>query len=458
MQQTFGGVFRWVARPWALGALVLGCGGGDDSTADQAKFPLLPGIGEDASADYTMIDVEWREGTRVLDDVPAVQAALLRSDSEAGTLVFDPAFSSLDPVQVGDAALIGGVGIYRILGRESTAEGEVLQVGDAALTDLVENGTFAWRKSFLSADDTTKYGLGNGEDEATTIRSLRQPLIGPDGVNFSQSLSGIQVDFTMTPVTDRSLEMSLRGQYGDGPAKLSVKLSGKLRALTNETLIQIDGHSLTNFRAVTSDLEGNMTVEAEAAALGNVDTTVKVPARITLPIVLGGIPFHIDLGGAVELSSTLNTKGTAKFKGSSRFSGGGGIEYENGNLSLINSLEQSDMSLDDSSLSSNITVGLRVSSVFPELGIGIGVQQVSATAFLRFKTEVLSNLEIQQRLEFLGPLPTADTETKFCLTGKVGIGATFGGSAKFLGFDIADKEVPIWTQYGDEAKSGAGCQ
>jgi len=436
------------------------CGGDEKGqTEPESGFALTPGLGEDAAGDYTMFDVAWRPDARILDDVSEVQAALVRADSETGTLVFEPGFAGLDQLSVGDAALLGGVGIFRIMARESTAEGERLSVTEAALTDVIEDGTIGWKQSFLSAADDAKYGLDGAEDEATIIRSLRQPLLGPDGLKFSQSIGAFQVDFQMTPVSDRTLDMSLTGKYGEGPASLSVKLAGKLRALTNETLIVIEGSSLTNFRAETTQMEGAMTVEAEASALGNVGQTVQVPARIALPIVLGGIPFHIDLGGAVELASTLNSKGTAKFKGSARFSGGGGVEYKDGRLRLIDSVEEAEMKLDDSSLSSNVTVGLRVTSVFPEIGIGIGVQKaVSGNAFLRFKTEVLSNLEIQQRLEFLGPLPVADTETKTCLTGSVGIGATYGGSATLLGISIVDSEVPIWTRFGEERKSGAGCE
>ena len=451
-------IIGWKAGLGTLPLLVLtACGGGGGQ--EQSAAGPGPELAESPADDATTFDVEWREDAHIAADVPAVQAALVRADSEAGQLVFKPGFAGLDGVAEGDAVLLGGVGVYRVMGRESTAEGELLNVVDAPLTDVIENGTIRWRKSFLSAADDQKYGLGVGENETTTIRSLRQALVGPDGLSFSQSVSGFQIDFKMKPVLDRTLDMSLTGQYGQGPANIKVKLAGNLRALTNETLIVIEGRSLTDFRCETSRLEGTMKVEAEASALGNLEQKVKVPARYSLPIVLGGIPFHIDLGGAVDVASTLNTKGTASFKGTAQFTGGGGVAYSNGHWTTINSLEQSDLKLDDASLSSNATIGLRVTLTFPEVGIGVGVQQVSANAYLRFKTEVIANLDIKQRLLFLAGLPVApNTETEHCLTSTVGIGSTYGGAATFLGIQVFDSEQPIWTLYAPDKKTGPACE
>ena len=70
----------------------------------------------------------------------------------------------------------------------------------------------------------------------------------------------------------------------------------------------------------------------------------------------------------------------------------------------------------------------------------------------------IANLEIRQQLQFLPGLPVVNTDTEHCLSGKVGVGATYGGNATFLGIQVFDSEQPIWTKYGEESKSGPGCE
>ncbi len=454
------GVGRWAARlPATLLALtaLVGCGGGDEGGGggdDEGG-----GLTEDPSTDASTFDVEWREDAVIVDDVTAVQQALVRMDYAAGTLVFDPGFSGLAQLSVGNAALIGGVGIFRILDRQETAEGVELSVEDAALTDVIADGTIAFRKSFLSVPDADKIGLGEGEDETTLIRSLRQPLSIADGLSYSGTVGGLQVDFSLTPRGDRTLDMKLDGKYGSGAARFNANLTGQLRGLTTDVSIQIEASSLTAYRIETSQIDGEVAVQADATALGSIGQTIQVPARVALPIVLGGIPFHIDIGGAIEVASTLTTRATAQFKGKAKFQGAVGLDISRGQVSVNDTTLQSEMSFDDATLSSDVTAGLRVTLVFPEVAVGVGMQQaLSANGFVRFKTETVSNLVIQERNAVLLPVPITSTETRYCLEGSVSVGATYGGNATFLGVTLAEAEVPLATLFGETSRSGEACE
>ncbi|HWO10965.1 MAG TPA: hypothetical protein VNN80_15830 [Polyangiaceae bacterium] len=442
---------RWLAAVTL--SLLAGCGGGESEDASEG------GVTEDPASNTTTFDVTWREDAVVVDDVAAVQNALVRADYATGTLVFDSGFSAMDRFSVGDATLIGGVGIFRIMGVQETAEGTALNVEEASLTDVIEDGTIAFRRSFLSAADDEKVGLGDGADETTAIRSLRQGLTLADGLKYNGNVGGVQLDFSLTPQGNRTLDMSLQGNYGNGPAKLSARLAGTLRGLTTDVDIRVEARSLTAYRVETSQIDGDVTIEASAAALGNIEETIRVPARVALPVVVGGIPFHIDIGGGFELASSLNTQGTAEFKGKAKFRGAVGLDISAGSVSVNDTTLESETSFDSGTLSSNVTVGLRVTLIFPEVALGIGMQQaVSASGFIRFKTEAISNLTVQQRTAVLLPVPVVGGETRSCLESSVSVGATYGGDAKFLGITLAEGELPLATLFGKTERNGDGCE
>jgi hypothetical protein len=441
-------------------AVQVNCGAGSDSVASHDSGGAASGgLSEDASSDYETFDVLWREGAIVQDDLQAVQAALVSADYAKGMLVFDPRLAGLDALEVGDVALFGGIGIFRIVGRESSDLGVRLSVEEAPLTDVIEQGTIAFRQSFLSGPDDEKVGLGSGQDETNAIRQLREPLLDPGGLRYSGTVSGLQLDFSLIPSASRTLDMKLDGHYGAGAAKIDLKLTGTLRGVTTDAFIQIDKHSLTAYRVETSEIDGDLSIEADATALGQIEQTISVPARIALPVVLGGIPFHVDLGGAVEVVSTLTTQATAKFKGKAQFKGAVGINFSAGQLTLNDSMLEGETTFDAGTLSSDVTAGLRITGIFPEVGIGVGLAQLaSGNAFVRFKTEALANLEIEQRTAVLLPVPVIDTETKHCLEASISVGATYGGNAKFVGITVAEGELPLATLFGEKNRNGDGCE
>jgi hypothetical protein len=439
----------WLAAT-ALTALA-GCGGAEGENGG--------GITEDPASDTTTFDVTWRDDAVIVDDVGAVQSALVSADYAAGKLVFDSGFSAMDRFAVGDAALIGGVGIFRILGLEETEGGTQVSVEEAPLTDVIEDGTISFRRSFLSARDENKVDLGAGGDETTAIRSLRQGLSITGGVDYSGTASGLALDFSLRPQGDRTLAMKLNGTYAVGQSNLALVLDGKLRGVTTDVYVAINRRTLTSYRVETSQIDGDVTIDASAAALGDVNTKIKVPARLSLPVVLGGIPFRVDLGGGVEVASTLNAEGTAKFQGKASFRGAVGLDISAGSVSVNDTTLTSETSFDSGSLSSNITVGLRVQLIFPEVAIGIGMEQAaSASGFIRFKTEAVSNLTIQQRNAVFLPVPVLSNETRSCLEASVSVGATYGGEAKFLGKTVAESEIPLATIFGEKRRTGDGCE
>lgn len=98
--------------------------------------------------------------------------------------------------------------------------------------------------------------------------------------------------------------------------------------------IRIEASSLTAYRVETSQIDGDVAVTCSATALGNINQTIRVPARVALPVILGGIPFRIDIGGALEIGSTLTTRATAEFEGNAKSQGAVGLDISRGQVSV----------------------------------------------------------------------------------------------------------------------------
>jgi hypothetical protein len=425
--------------------LLAGCG---------SDGPSAPTTNEDAALDYTTFDVEWREGAVVLDDLAEVQRGLVAAHHEAGQFVFAPDFSGLAALQVGSVALIGGVGIFRVLSRTSTELGEQIDVETALLTDIIENGTIAWRRSFVTSPDDAKIGLGIDEDEAQTIRQLRQPLGAYE--NGKLDYSGKLGDFDTTFKLERKnagLDFALSAKYAAGGAVGNAAATGTVRGLTNETNIEINASELTVFTVRFLNVEGDVTIEAGGVELGVLDKKFQIPARLSLPVTVYGIPFRVDLGGSFEWSSTLTVNTSAIFKGSTKFKGGVGARFRDGEVDYLATFDTSEVTLGKREHVGTVTAGMGFLLNFPEISFGIGYPKaIDASAAFKFKSEMLSNFAL--RYGPAGPVPVI---TGNCMTSKVNFGATLVGKVAAIGVTLAEKEVALFSKLGQEQKRGEAC-
>ena len=430
-----------------------GCGSGDGGAGEK---PGSPGITEDPSRDFTTFDVRWREDAVVLNTLSEVQRTLVRADYEAGELVFSNDFAGLEQLEVGRSALIGGVGIFRVLGREDVEDGVLVSVEPGVLTDVVEEGTIAWRRSFVSAANDERLGLGIGEDEADSIRTLREPLGSYQGgtLEYKGNIAGFETTFKLEPVENGLDFVATSKQDAAGSSIASAVVKGKLRGLTNETSIVISARTLSTFAVRFLDVDGEVEIEAGAVELGILDTKVEIPARLSLPFLVGGIPFRVDLGGSIEWASTLQTTCSAIFRGRATFKGGVGARLEDGEVTPLATFERAEVEMGKREHVGTIEAGLGLVMSFPELAVGLGTPKkvAAAEALFRFKTEAISNFSLEYGAA--GPAPVI---TGNCMTSRTNFGATLSGELSMLGLTLAAREVPLFSKFGEEKKSGNAC-
>jgi hypothetical protein len=444
------GVGRYVALLSLLLSTVSGCGSdGSNGESDEA------GTTEDPARDFTTFDVKWREDAAVLQEVSEVQRALVRADYEKGEFVFSSEFAGLEQLELGRFALLSGVGIFRIMGLEDVEDGVLVTVEPGVLTDVIEEGTIAWRRSFVSAADDTKLGLGIGESEADSVKSLRQPLGSYEQgrLEYSGNIAGFDTTFELERLDDVLSFKATSKQESGGNSIANAVVKGKLRGLTNETSIVISARTLSEFTIKFLNVDGEVEFEAGAVELGILDTKVQIPARLSLPVVIGGIPFRIDAGGSLEWASTLQANCSAIFQGRTKFRGGVGARLEDGNVTPLATFESSEAVMGMREHVGTVEAGLGFLMSFPEFGIGVGVPKLAGgDALFSFRSEAISNFSLAYGAA--GPAPVI---TGNCMTSRTNFGATLNGKVQMLGLTLAEREIALFSKFGREQRTGNAC-
>jgi hypothetical protein len=445
---------------------LLACGSsGEPEDGDEAPAPSETLDVEQPEKDFTTVELEYKTDATVLDDVSAVQAALVRANYDAGEFVFETDYEGITPLEPGRSALIGGVGIYRVLSKEETDEGELVRVEPAPLTDVLENATIGWRRSFVSAFTRDSLGLGVDEDETENIRRVRQPLgtfkegnlsysgaIGPFAASFKLSPGPNGLDFKMSAKATADFERGDLQSFGAN-AIANAAMSGTLHAFTQTLNMKIEGGVVTGYD-LRVEVSGDVSLEAGAVELGG-ETKLKMPARLALPVLIGPIPFRVELGGSLEIATTLTANTSALVKGHSRFMAYAGPVIEGVKVRYVGALETADLVLDKAENVATVESGATFLLNFPEVTVGVGYPKLlDASASVRFKTEVISNISL--RYEAAGNFPVI---TGNCLKSRTNFGASYGGDVKFLGFTLPVlEETQIFGKLGTLSQTGEACE
>lgn len=216
----------------------------------------------------------------------------------------------------------------------------------------------------------------------------------------------------------------------------------------------ISARKLSEFSIKFLNLEGEVEIEAGAVELGILDTKVEIPARMSLPFVIGGIPFRIDAGGSIEWTSTLQANCSAIFKGSTKFRGGVGARLEEAGVVPLATFENAEAVMGKREHVGTVEAGLGLVMSFPEFGIGVGVPKLAgADALFRFKSEAISNFSLAY-----GPAGPVPVITGNCMSSKTNFGATLSGKLQMLGLTLAEREVALYSKFGTEHRSGNACE
>jgi hypothetical protein len=424
--------------------------GQTDGTPANAEEPSEPSSDED----YTTYDVEYRDDAVVLEDAAAVKRSLLHADFAAGTLTFASDMPGIDALNTGTSALLGGVGVYHILGREENDEGIVLKVESGVLTDVVEEAHIAFRRHLVAPSADDRVGLGIDDDAAETVRSVQKGRGSyKDGeLSYSGKLGDFDTTMSLKKAADGIL-LSLGAKWKGDVAIVNAAVSATLHDMTNETEVVITSREvrLVDIRFVGVDGEAH--INAGAVEVG-ADTKITIPARLALPVMVGPIPFTVALGTSLEFSSTLTSNTTATVKASTKFKGGAGVKIDGKKVTWFSQFDPPELNVEHAEQVGTVGAGVGFLLNFPELSVGVGYPAVAnAEAFVRFKTEVVTNMSVEYSAA--GPFPVLSGS---CIETGTNFGASYGGTVSFIGINVAEDEHQLFGRVGDKLRSGNSCK
>ena len=259
-----------------------------------------------------------------------------------------------------------------------------------------------------------------------------------EGIEYSLSYSRDDKEkadvFKLGIESGRSKEAKAEGADGkdatiaEGKVKGSIETEVQLKDATHSGNLKVVDGRVDNLEFAMPRLAGEINVDAKFQALDVVghmtsDPLFDLPLSIEVPVVIGGVPFNLDVKVGVQvnlslaqLNNTLN--GLAKIT----FDGDAGFRYAGGELKVFGERVQNvDDLLKTVKGGAGGPVGLVFTNELPKVSFGLGLKYVKAGVFL-------SNGYVVSFHVLPMPAPCTATNVSYVLAS--------GVTGKFLGFEM----------------------
>jgi hypothetical protein len=301
-------------------ALVAGaCGtAGPGVSEDTPSSAALPGL------TTTFSDVSYADGSAVIDAATIDRSikSIEPADDGSMTLTFDASADAVKGLTAGQAAMFERIGPRTIKG-VSTADGNVVvETADAALADVISDGTLAWTQHVGWAD------LPLGQlVSGTEIAGLKLASVSVDGrpdlppaalmdrtakkdmeLKFAGDVKGFEVEFELSPKPDR-LEFELKAKR----LNISFIAKGNISNFDHEARMVFD-HGDGRLETQTKGLKGEAELtwaafQTEDPTMDDDITAFELPLKLHLPFAVGPVPMTMTIKANMRIAPAFKTTG-----------------------------------------------------------------------------------------------------------------------------------------------------
>lgn len=278
----------------------------------------LPGL----STTYT--DVSYAEGSTVIDAATLDRSIKSIEPAEDGSvaLTFDASAESIKGLRQGQTALFERIG-PRTITSVSTVDGNVVvETADAALADVISDGTIAWTQH-VGWSDLPLGQLVSG----TQIAGLKLASVSVDGrpdlppaalmdrtakkdmeLKFAGDVKGFEVEFELSPKPDR-LEFELKAKR----LNISFIAKGSISNFDHEARMVFD-HGDGRLESQTKGLKGEAELtwaafQTEDPTMDDDITAFELPLKLHLPFAVGPVPMTMTVKANMRLVPAFKTTG-----------------------------------------------------------------------------------------------------------------------------------------------------
>jgi hypothetical protein len=214
----------------------------------------------------------------------------------------------------------------------------------------------------------------------------------------------------------------------EGKVKGSIETEVQLKDATHSGKLKVTDGRVDNLEFAMPRLAGEINVDAKFQALEVVghmtsDPLFDLPLSLEVPVVIGGVPFTLDVKVGVQVNLSLaklnNTlQGLAKIT----FDGDAGFQYADGQLKVFGErVQNTEDLLKALKGGTEGPVGLVLTNELPKLSFGLGFKHIKAGVFL-------SNGYVTSFHILPMPAPCTATNVSYVLAS--------GVTGKFLGFEM----------------------
>ncbi len=214
----------------------------------------------------------------------------------------------------------------------------------------------------------------------------------------------------------------------EGKVKGSIETEVQLKDATHRGNLKVTDGRVDNLEFAMPRLAGEISVDAKFQALEVVghmtsDPLFDLPLSLEVPVVIGGVPFSLDIKVGVQVNLSLaklnNTlQGLAKIT----FDGDAGFQYAGGQLKVFGErVQNTEDLLKALKGGAEGPVGLVLTNELPKVNFGLGFKHIKAGVFL-------SNGYVTSFHILPMPVPCTATNISYVLAS--------GVTGKFLGFEM----------------------
>jgi hypothetical protein len=300
--------------------LVAGACGTAAPGAEEGQTPTesLPGLTTSFS------DVSYAEGSTVIDaaTVDGSIKSIEPSDDGSMTLTFDGSAEAVKGLKPGQAAMFERIG-PRTVTSVTTADGNVVvETADAPLSDVISDGTLAWKQHVGWADLPLGQLVSGTEIAGLQLASVSvdgQPDLPPAALmdrtakkdmelKFTGDVKGFEVEFELSPKSDR-LEFELKAKR----MNISFIAKGNISNFDHEARMVFD-HGEGQLESQVKGLKGEAELtwaafQTEDPTMDDDLTAFELPLKLHLPFAVGPVPMTMTIKCNMRIVPAFKTTG-----------------------------------------------------------------------------------------------------------------------------------------------------
>lgn len=352
--------------------------GGTSGIGNAADLTTAPG---------TVFQVTYTDNTVVVD--AATTEKTFRGVSADGQLfVFDKDNEQIKKLEAGSVMLLQGLALKKVVAVEDNGEFLVVATAPATLTDAIKDGHIAWDLPvhFDGKSATLQDALPRFFDHGNWVVEAAAP-----------ETSGTVGDWKYTAKANPSpgkldLDLDVKGSL-EG---LDVDVNGK-GTIQNFNLaadMQVSNGVMENFKYVAKNLQGEVNLAFVATKKGDgmlKRIEKKLPPMFEAPVIIGGIPFVMDVSSVVIIGPGLSAKNEAAsghFK--VKFNGGQGFDFSGAAITPEGNVSSNNEIVDSGSISVAPFAYL-VGFAMPRVELTLGLAK--ATGFDKLEEKIPSSIK-----------------------------------------------------------------